>query len=541
MRRYALAAMLLAVVFLSSYARGQETPAESRIVKIGLFKNGLAVVKRSVQLPGAGRYLVSDVPEPVHGTFWIESDAQLKVTATTRLIEVPLRNSAGIDLQEALVGAKVTVHLRDGAPAASGVVEDIAPVETGESVGQALEWLQLHYQGNWGATPAQRRFLVLRTDKGRVFVEASAIVSVEQDGSEWALRQARPALVIETPGVASVTMMCLQKGISWAPGYRVDMTDGKELVVSQSAIIKNELADIADAETTLISGFPNVPFAGVVSPLSTTTGWDRFFRQLNQRFTPGGVGQAAVMSQQVIMSNIAPQSASAEPEAAPSGEGVDLHYQDAGRLTLKRGDAMVMPVGTAKAAYERVVEWVIPDTRDANGRYIQEWERARNAEKYEDSAWDAVKFRNPLEFPMTTAPAMVVAGDAFNGQGIIYWTDKGEETVLRVTKALSIRTMHSEIEVPGERELVYVWGNDFRKVSVEGQLTVSNHRGEAVKAIARRQFSGELIQAEGSPKSALREEGVYSVNKRNELTWSIELAPGETRSFKYKYAVLVDN
>ena len=54
-----------------------------------------------------------------------------------------------------------------------------------------------------------------------------------------------------------------------------------------------------------------------------------------------------------------------------------------------------------------------------------------------------------------------------------------------------------------------------------------------------RRFSGELVSAEGEPKSALREEGVYSVNKRNELFWNLTLKPGEERKLKYRSSVLV--
>lgn len=48
--------------------------------------------------------------------------------------------------------------------------------------------------------------------------------------------------------------------------------------------------------------------------------------------------------------------------------------------------------------------------------------------------------------------------------------------------------------------------------------------------LIRRRFSGELKSADGEPKTFLREEGAYSVNKRNELTWTITLRPGEEQS-----------
>ena len=62
---------------------------------------------------------------------------------------------------------------------------------------------------------------------------------------------------------------------------------------------------------------------------------------------------------------------------------------------------------------------------------------------------------------------------------------------------------------------------------------------EAINLVIRRRFSGELLRADGEPKSTLREEGVYSVNKRNELLWTLTLKPGEERKLTYRYTVLV--
>jgi hypothetical protein len=84
-----------------------------------------------------------------------------------------------------------------------------------------------------------------------------------------------------------------------------------------------------------------------------------------------------------------------------------------------------------------------------------------------------------------------------------------------------------------------VGGRRFRRASVQGELTVSNHRQETITLVLRRRFSGDLLSADGAPKSSLREEGVYSVNKRNELLWSFPLKAGEEKKLQYRYAVLV--
>lgn len=122
-----------------------------------------------------------------------------------------------------------------------------------------------------------------------------------------------------------------------------------------------------------------------------------------------------------------------------------------------------------------------------------------------------------------------------------YWVNPGEETTLHVTKALSVRTRSVEQELEGKREIVWIGGEDYRKTTVQGELRANNHRKEPITLIIRRRFSGDLLEADGFPKSTLLEEGVYSVNKRNQLTWSETIEPGEEVKLTYHYTVLVRN
>jgi hypothetical protein len=225
--------------------------------------------------------------------------------------------------------------------------------------------------------------------------------------------------------------------------------------------------------------------------------------------------------------------------AVPTGEGVDVHYQKIGPRSLKEGESMSLSIATERAPYERVVEWVVPDTRNEHGRQIEEYQRQQNPEKYDDAAWDALRFKNPFKFPMTTAPATVVCGDRFNGQRMSFWVNSGEDTCLQVTKALSVRTRSSEREEEGKRDEAVVAGYTYRKCSVLGELVVNNHRNEQITVLIRRQFSGDLVAADGAPKKTLREEGVYSVNQRYELSWTLTLKAGEEKILTYKYHVLV--
>jgi hypothetical protein len=290
--------------------------------------------------------------------------------------------------------------------------------------------------------------------------------------------------------------------------------------VTQKAVVKNELTDLAGTEIVLISGYPNVTFGHVTSPLSPTTTWAAFFRQLDQRLEPAHAATLNVMTQQAVRIPD-PGGDGTLPDAALGGEGLDLHYLPIGERDLGEGEALAV------------------DTRRADGRHIGEHERQRDPGRSEDGPWDAVRFDNPLGYPMTTGAAMIVEDGRFRGQTMSTFTNPGGEVTLRITRALSITTRAVEHEEGGEREIVTVGGRTFRRVAVRGELMAQNHRAEAVTMVIRRRFSGELLEADRDPEVRRLEEGVYAVNRRNEFVWTLDIPAGDTVELTYRYQVLV--
>lgn len=522
MRSLPLTLTLGALVLTVAPAVAADTPVKSAIVGVDLFKNGLAIVKREVTLGKPGTYTVDDVPQPVHGTFWIDSTASVEATVRMRDVEVPVAEAHPGNLQDDLAGQKVTVYFKgDKRAPASGTVLKFKPVKDEDG--------------------AAGRFFVLQTAKGRVYIEPGEVSSVESEDAGDKVTRRRPQLVLALGDTdkaeTKVTIRYIAHGISWAPSYRIDISDPKSLQLEQHAVVRNELADLAGAEVRLISGYPSVEYAHVRSPLTPRTSWANFFGELsNYRVREIDALSNGIVSQQAIRFN--DRNPSAVPlaiGATPAGEGVDLHYQSIGKRTLADGETLALTVAKGKSEYERVVEWLVPDTRDAHGR-------PHEGDSNSD-VWDALKFKNPLPFPMTTGPAMVTANGQFNGQRTSFWVNSGEETLLRVEKALSVRTRATENEQLNKdgsgRDLIWIGGRQYRKTTVEGELAASNNRKETVKLLIRRRFSGELVSADANPKQALREEGVYAVNKRQELVWTLELKGGEEKKRKYVYTVLI--
>jgi hypothetical protein len=546
MRKF-LAAVLLAGWTTTLFA-AEETPLSTRITSLGLFKNGMAVVRRTAEVEGPGVYRVEDVPEPLHGTYWVESDAQVVTQITKRDVEVPLSKAMPGNFQEDLAGREVIVHFAEpGLSSATGTVLKLDPPHGDTAWNRSYEQPSYSYGWNgYGARPAPAsggRFLLLKTKEGQIYIDPTKIAYLEAKGDAAVVRQRKAVLLLKVgeskQKKATLSITYLAKGMAWAPSYRVDISDPKTLSLKQNAVVKNELEPFADAQLQLISGFPSVHFGHVVSPLAPTQTWTNFFQQLNQHFGRGNAAMSNVVTQQAVAFNRNAPDSGIDLSAIPTGEGVDVHYQDIGRQSLEEGDAISVETASGKAAYDRIAEWIVPDTRQADGRYIEEYQRQGDPEKYEDSVWDSVRFHNPLSFPMTTAPAMVVADGKFNGQQMSYWVNPGEETTLHVTKALSIRTRSIEQEIDGGRDIVNVGGLAYRKATLEGTLQANNHRNEQITLVIRRCFSGELVSADREPKTSLLEEGAGYINKRNQLTWNLTLKPGEEVKLKYRYALLV--
>ena len=566
----ALAFMLLACSFLIVPAQAAdettvETPLETNIVSLGLFKNGLVVVKRTATISKSGVYRVEDVPKPVHGTYWVESDAKITTRMTHRTVDVLATESTGGNFQQELAGKAVVVHFADAKlPSVAGTVLATKPLE-----GDAA-WSRSYQppRNSLYNYPASRQFgtshmLVLQTKLGRTYIDSSRIAMLQTVGTGKTIRKRKPVMLFTVENAeqkpTTVSISYLAKGIAWAPSYRVDASDEKMLVLTQKAVVKNELGMVKNAEFHLISGFPSMKYSNVTSPLSLENSWASFFQQLNSR-PSRPTSSMAQQSYNVVVPFSSDADNSFDLGEIPKGDAVDLHYQSIGKQTLAEGDSLAMQTATATAEYERIVEWKIPNTRNSDGRFNSNsnYGQTRGEDKTQGEVWDTLRFRNPFKFPMTTGAAMVVEHGRFKGQQLSTWANSGERASLRVTKALSIRTISTEREAKQEPNdqaqraaprpsniaannptIVTINHNRYRRVTIDGTLRINNLRSKPISMHIERRFSGDLVSADHSPAERLLNPGDTSINKRNALRWRLELKAGEEVKLSFRYKVLI--
>ena len=547
---------LLTILLASAcLALAEERVVRPNIDSVGLFKNGLCVVQCSFTADRAGDLIWNEPPRAVHGTFCVEADGAVTVQSTARKVEGSAEaNFPTGNLQTDLAGAEVKLTLIPDETRVSAIARGkvwIMPEAKPEprvwnsqyAVAEGYSRGGYNPRAPAAPVPTTGGFLVLEGEAGaREFIALGRIGRVEILNAGVARKrfQDKPALLfnVTKPGVVKISY--LTRGASWAPAYFVDLTDAKSLRVRQTAVVKNELMPLAGVELSLISGFPNVEFGHVDSPLWPGSSLAAFFQQLNHK-PSGGAGGA--MGQQAVLYNTASFGADlAAPipnlnEAGATSQ--DLHFESLGKRALELGDALSLDVAAGEAAYERVVEWTITDKRDAWGNYLHS---SRGTPAEPSDAWDAVTFYNPLKFPMTTASATIREGGRFRGQSQSNWTNPGQRACLRITKALSLQTEHSEREEAGKREQeTWIGGRRYYRATVKAEATVRNFRNTPVTLLLRAQFSGALVEAEEKPSDTLRRDGIFSVNPRHELEWKISLKPDAETKIAYRYTVLVSN
>jgi hypothetical protein len=309
--------------------------------------------------------------------------------------------------------------------------------------------------------------------------------------------------VAKTDKKPAISVSYLTHGLSWAPSYLVEIADEKNLTIEMAAAVRNELTSLQDAEIRLMAGFPAIEFAHVVSPLSPKQNLEKFLAGLKS-------------------------------DAAPSGDGADMQFTSIGKRSLKEGESLSLSVGRAKVAYDRLVEWNVAS--DETGAIAEE-------------TWDVLHFKNPFNFPMATAPALVMDKDQFKSQRTCSRAMTGEGSSLRFARSQDMRTRGQEREDQPKKEgdkeikpeLIRIGLSDYRRATIQGEMTVTNRRPQATTIIVRRALKGRVMDTDGDAKVQPQEEGVRVVNPSNEIVWTVTLAAGEEKTVRYRYQALIPN
>lgn len=547
------ACLLFCLCCLCAAAAAEPAATQTQLKRAALFKNGLGFFVREGTLSGAQTsVLLGPFAAPSHGAFWVSAPASAgmrNVVARSAVVKgspILARDLPG--LMRANIGKEVTIWPSpDSTAPIKGTLIAFAPDRPAPSppvspydMGRAEA--ATDYSTRWDASP----YALVRTEGGIVAVGAQSISRIS-----FALSEISPRFEPELPGAELeatfatpktgdwLSVSYLAKGITWAPSYLIDISDGKQARLSAKAEVINEAEDLKGTHVDLITGFPNLKFSDVPSPIAMKTDLAGFLNAL------GGTGarpeaMANVMTQAVMYRRDGggPAETSIAPSygAAATGEAAeDLFLYPVEDVTLAQGETGYFPLFTETVPYTECYEWTIPDQINQSDYYSQPQPQPEPRE----TVWHSLRLTNTTRVPWTTAPAETLKDGQIVGQDVLSYTPTNAKVTVKITQASSVSAEQSETETNRERDAVSLYGDHFDRVTVQGELRVTNYQDKVISLEIKKTLSGEVKSSDPKAKDSTLAQGLKRMNPVHELTWTIPLKPQESRKITYTYQALI--
>ena len=493
------------------------------VVSVSMFKNGFAFITRKITVKD-GEANIVEVPRASLGTLWFwtpEGEIQNISTAddiTKKKNEV---NLATFDqLVQKNIGKTIYIESSTASPQ-DGKIKS-----------------------------ADGELLILDTANGTIAIQKSAIKFFRTSDSAFSWKQ-----TIETTSDEKyyriktdkksheVMMMSLERGVTWAPGYAVDITNPDKLTLASKATVMNDLVDLKNVPARLITGFPNMQFKDILDPFTAGMPGDQWLNTLSSvnysRGTVGG-GQGGMMGQNAY----APMADREVNWGGNSGGEVggeqisDLFFYDLPNFDSKKSSRLYQNLFKFESEYKHIYTWDIDDQVDANGNYKP---APPNGQDIAQDVWHTIKFKNGSKKPLTTAPATVFNKGELIGQTMMNYCMADGDCDVKINKALDVRADASEEEVSRDRGAIKDRYNNprFDLVTVKGTLLVMNGRKDKVQMTITKNLTGEVISNTGSPVVTKTTRGLRQVNTTSKLTWKPEVKSGEKLTLEYSYKLYV--
>jgi hypothetical protein len=527
------------------------------VKRVALFKNGLGYFSAQAVLPADTTTVsIGQLPVPSLGTFWVHYPQDVVLSrVVTSLEDVQETNpvSSIAWLLSANVGRKATVMTS---------TKDMAAMEgviVSADIGSRMVEQPSPYRMDIRRMDRNRyqpyptgQLLVLKTERGTVAVNMNSIIRVDIEGGGAktnairTVKQPAIRLELEKPaGGKEVSLHWLARGITWAPSYLIDLSAETTAVLSAKAVILNEVEDLDDVTLELVSGFPNIGFSDINSPIALSQTLADYLKALTSGRSETRGRNSYMMQQQAAMSNFAmyddyagiPMPAYSTAQEGTTAE--DLYFYPIDKFSLKRNETAMIPLFSAEVPYIHIYTWEIEDILDNNDRYNRN--RNQNTRPEAEIVWHCCRMWNTMNMPWTTAPAEFIKDGRFTGQDTCYYTAPGAKATIRINRAMNVVAEEAEFEVTRTRNASRFYGSSYDLVTVKGELKVRNRQRKQVKMEITKHLSGTVKEMAPEAKDVPTVKGLKKVNTRHDLIWEISLKPDEEVKLVYTYDVYVRN
>lgn len=551
--------LIVSGLMLPSFAAAGDV--EMTPSKVALFKNGYGYLTLEGKTGAAASMNLVNLPVPSFGTFWldVEAPAQLKRLVSRKATrKVPIEQYTMEELVRANTGAAVQV-VRSG-EVVEGVIVASAPKQGKENPrlignvndapvqGMMNEGMLVYPPGRPGSSASN--VILLKTQDGRTvsvplekvqqieFLSPPTLPTRDEDVPTVSLELAAPQ------SGRTIRANCIAGGVSWVPEYRVDLGDAGKAVLTARATVMNELMDFNGVDLDLITGFPNLKYAGVPSPIAMRQNLNAFFQslynvengymgdrvpmaamQLGNGLMTGGLrsGTGAMSSDSIDR-----LLASGTPASVTQAE--DLFFYPVKNFTCKYNETVTTTLFSGEVSYSHVYTWDIPDQN-----VTRSYNRSNSGDGGEQDVWHCIRLKNGFKLPLTTGIVEFTSNGYISGQGMIQFTAPGQDATVKINKSLEMLVKQSENVL----ETTPLPKSNDKKLLVEGTLQMKNLSDKPMEMEITKQIIGEPKEASDGGEFRQRPDRFLGgQNTAGTFVWKIQVPPGATKSVTYRYTFI---
>ncbi len=551
--RYALAALLCAVAASPTLAeQGQLTLKTERVV---VFKDGHAlIIKRATGTADAeGNVHTDQVPDnAVLGSFWAVGRKGAVLSMRAEHTNAWRRSTAAPALGNAYQANPVapTTPLASLLGGVKGKTVTLV-LDDGKAVtGQMLAIINTDALTYASVLPAGSEQPVTIALRRVVRVEGDSLPS-RPGGGDAFVRAKRLSFVMGKPQAGKeveLTLMYFTPGLRWIPTYRLsgDLKDSADMALQ--AEVLNEVEDLHDVALDLVVGVPHFRFGNVISPLSL----EGQLRNTLHRAAPQLMGQMSnAMYTQRAGEHRAHSTAGhggsgsaavdLPKELAATGEQ-DLFFYSVPNFSLKRGGRATLPLWQATAPAEHLYTLDLKVVRHpSHGGMVNHNARPGGQpvgsplRLLKTQVWHQLDLTNNAKVPWTTGAAMILRNGLPVGQDLLTYTPPKGTALLPMTVAVNVRGSLQETELERESSALRWAGSTFARIKKQGTVTVTNFTKQSIRMRITAHVPGKAAAVSDEGALTLDDyhadgwyRNGYGVNNHSELSWDVELEPGQT-------------
>jgi hypothetical protein len=349
-------------------------------------------------------------------------------------------------------------------------------------------------------------------------------------------------------------MMYLTKGITWIPGYYIELLDNKKARVILRSTLINDAEDIEDSDVNFVVGVPNFKYATELSPLYGSKEVSKFIGKLDVNYQPLNTMNLNQFSNSIRSYNhagndqdllrIEPKSTTETIKSINATQSQDLFFYTAKNVNLKKGGRGFYDIFEINCPVKHEYFTELNSSGFANA---PSWHHLKLGLIETIPVHHSLKIANKSEFPFTTGTALLVSSE--NGfiepisQDQVKYTPKGGTLLMNMNEAIDVFVSEDHImKKKSERKMRYPKHQDapwYDQITIKDKITIENHKAESIELNMNKVIYGEIVDIHESGKSEMKPDGHRQLNSENSIKFKLRIGANEKKTIDVTYTTYV--